>query len=97
MPQEKIDILENIINDSLKNHPSVTDDEKNQIMAKEKIIKMRLDQLVVDKGLFESRSKAQAVIMAGNILVNEQKIDKPFGLPRSDAGELFEKLDEFVS
>ncbi len=39
-------------------------------------MKKRLDQVLVEKGLFESRTKAQAEIMAGNILVKEQKIDK---------------------
>ena len=39
--------------------------------------KTRLDVLLVDRGLFESRAKAQAAVMAGSILVNEQKIDKP--------------------
>lgn len=33
--------------------------------------------LLVNRGLFESRAKAQAAVMAGQILVNEQKIDKP--------------------
>ncbi|MEK7376951.1 MAG: TlyA family RNA methyltransferase, partial [Candidatus Margulisiibacteriota bacterium] len=39
-------------------------------------MKKRLDAVLLEKGLFETRSKAQAVIMAGNVLVNEQKIDK---------------------
>lgn len=39
--------------------------------------KERLDALLVNRGLFESRAKAQAAIMAGQVLVNEQKIDKP--------------------
>ena len=38
--------------------------------------KERLDILLVNRGLFESRAKAQAAVMAGQILVNEQKIDK---------------------
>lgn len=38
--------------------------------------KIRLDQLLVQKGLAESRTKAQAMIMAGNVLVDEQKITK---------------------
>jgi len=38
--------------------------------------KERLDTLLVEKGFFESRSRAQAAIMAGQVLVNEQKIDK---------------------
>ena len=41
-------------------------------MAKE-----RLDALLMNRGLFESRARAQAAVMAGQVLVNEQKIDKP--------------------
>ena len=39
--------------------------------------KIRLDTYLVEQGLFESRAKAQAAIMAGQVLVDEQKIDKP--------------------
>lgn len=39
--------------------------------------KERLDVLLTNNGYFESRQKAQAEIMAGNILVNNQKICKP--------------------
>ncbi len=38
--------------------------------------KIRLDQLLVQRELAETRNKAQAMIMAGSILVNEQKITK---------------------
>ncbi len=38
--------------------------------------KKRVDQLLVDRGLVESRSKAQAVIMAGAVFSGEKKIDK---------------------
>ena len=37
--------------------------------------KERLDVLLVNRGMFESRAKAQAAVMAGQVLVNEQKID----------------------
>ena len=37
----------------------------------------RIDKLLVDLGLAESRTKAQAMIMSGIVLVNEQRVDKP--------------------
>jgi 23S rRNA (cytidine1920-2'-O)/16S rRNA (cytidine1409-2'-O)-methyltransferase len=39
-------------------------------------LKTRLDKLLVDRGLTSSRERAQAMILAGKVLVNEQKIDK---------------------
>ena len=39
--------------------------------------KTRLDQLLFDRGLAESRSKAQALIMAGMVFADAQKLDKP--------------------
>lgn len=38
--------------------------------------KKRVDQLLVERGLAESRSRAQAYIMAGNVYTGEQKIAK---------------------
>ncbi|MEZ5394397.1 MAG: TlyA family RNA methyltransferase [Bryobacterales bacterium] len=38
---------------------------------------MRIDQLLVDRELAESRAKAQALVLAGQVLADEQKIDKP--------------------
>jgi 23S rRNA (cytidine1920-2'-O)/16S rRNA (cytidine1409-2'-O)-methyltransferase len=40
-------------------------------------MKRRIDQLLVERGFAESRHKAQALLLAGRILVNEQKIEKP--------------------
>lgn len=37
----------------------------------------RLDVLVVEKGIAESRHKAKALIMAGHILVDDYPVDKP--------------------
>ena len=37
----------------------------------------RIDKLLVDRGLIESRTKAQAVIMAGSVLVDEKRVEKP--------------------
>src|SRR5919106_5406981 len=38
--------------------------------------KLRADQLLVDRGLAESRAKAQALILAGLVFSGERKIDK---------------------
>ncbi len=45
----------------------------------------RIDKLLVERGLVESRAKAQAMIMAGVVLVNDQRIDKPSELIHPDA------------
>ena len=39
--------------------------------------KMRVDLLLVERGLVPSRERARALILAGRVLVKEQKIDKP--------------------
>lgn len=38
--------------------------------------KKRLDQILVDRGLAESRTRAQALIMSGNVLVGDRPVDK---------------------
>jgi len=39
-------------------------------------LKSRLDKLLVDRGIAASRERAQALILAGKVLVNEQKVEK---------------------
>ncbi|MES2453137.1 MAG: TlyA family RNA methyltransferase [Pseudomonadota bacterium] len=39
--------------------------------------KLRADQILVDRGLAESRTRAQALIMAGLVFAGDRKIDKP--------------------
>jgi 23S rRNA (cytidine1920-2'-O)/16S rRNA (cytidine1409-2'-O)-methyltransferase len=39
--------------------------------------KQRADQMLVDRGLAESRTRAQALIMAGLVFAGDRKIDKP--------------------
>lgn len=47
--------------------------------------KSRLDLLLVDRALTPSRERARALILAGRVLVAEQKIDKPGASVPSDA------------
>jgi len=42
-----------------------------------KASKQRIDQMLVDRGLAESRARAQALIMAGLVYAGEQKVAKP--------------------
>lgn len=39
--------------------------------------KQRVDQMLVDRGLAESRTRAQALVMAGLVFAGERKVDKP--------------------
>ena len=39
-------------------------------------MKVRLDKLIVQRGLAPSRERAQALVLAGRVLVDEQKIEK---------------------
>jgi 23S rRNA (cytidine1920-2'-O)/16S rRNA (cytidine1409-2'-O)-methyltransferase len=45
----------------------------------------RIDKLLLKRGLAESRSKAQAMIMAGVVLANEQRVAKPSDIVAADA------------
>ena len=46
----------------------------------------RLDRLLLERGLVETRQKGQALIMAGRVLVGGKRIDKPGTLVESDSG-----------
>ena len=53
-------------------------------MAKPKI---RIDQLLVERGLAESRTRAQALVMAGHVMLGDKKADKP-GLQVAEDAEI---------
>lgn len=60
--------------------------------------KARLDVVMVEKGLAESRQKAQALIMAGQVFVNGQKVDKAgFGVIPNSPVEVKGKSLAYVS
>ena len=51
----------------------------------EPILKLRLDKLLVDRGLAASRERAQALILAGKVLVSNQKVEKAGAQVTADA------------
>jgi 23S rRNA (cytidine1920-2'-O)/16S rRNA (cytidine1409-2'-O)-methyltransferase len=51
------------------------------------MLKVRLDKLLFDRGFAPSRERAQALIIAGRVLVNEQKMEKP-GVSVTDDAEI---------
>lgn len=60
--------------------------------------KTRLDVLLVERGLIESRARAQAVIMSGEVFVSGQRVDKPgTSVPNDAAIELHGKTLRYVS
>jgi 23S rRNA (cytidine1920-2'-O)/16S rRNA (cytidine1409-2'-O)-methyltransferase len=55
--------------------------------------RLRIDQLLVERGLAESRERAQALVIAGYVLVDGQKARKPGQAARRDSRvELIERL-----
>lgn len=47
--------------------------------------RQRIDKLLVERGFVDSRNRAQALVMAGVVLVDEKRVDKPSELFASDA------------
>lgn len=64
---------------------------------KEKTQKERLDKLLVTRGLAETRTKAQALILAGQVFVGEQRLDKAGQLVALDAALTLKETLPFVS
>jgi 23S rRNA (cytidine1920-2'-O)/16S rRNA (cytidine1409-2'-O)-methyltransferase len=60
--------------------------------------KTRLDVLIVERALAPSRERAQALLLAGNVLVNGQKVEKPGTQVATDARvELIGEPQKYVS
>jgi len=49
--------------------------------------KTRIDKLLLDRGLAPSRERAQALVLAGKVMVNQQKVEKP-GTPVAADAEI---------
>ena len=59
---------------------------------------MRVDLLLVERGLVPSRERARALILAGRVLVREQKVDKPgTAVPMESALRLLGEEPPYVS
>jgi 23S rRNA (cytidine1920-2'-O)/16S rRNA (cytidine1409-2'-O)-methyltransferase len=50
-------------------------------------VKIRLDKALVERGLAGSRERAQALVIAGRVLVGEQRVEKP-GTPIEEGAAL---------
>jgi 23S rRNA (cytidine1920-2'-O)/16S rRNA (cytidine1409-2'-O)-methyltransferase len=61
------------------------------------MLKTRLDLLLVERGLAESRSKAQALIMAGQVRVDGQVVDRPAANIPPEAVITVDRGPRFVS
>ncbi|MEW6093782.1 MAG: TlyA family RNA methyltransferase [Chloroflexota bacterium] len=61
------------------------------------MLKTRLDLLLLERGLAESRAKAQAIIMAGQVRVDGQVVDKAASNVSNNANVIIDKGPRFVS
>jgi 23S rRNA (cytidine1920-2'-O)/16S rRNA (cytidine1409-2'-O)-methyltransferase len=60
--------------------------------------KPRLDQLLVDRGLAENRTRAQAMVLAGEVFTGERRLDKPGQPVAADlAVEIRRRTGDWVS
>ncbi len=59
--------------------------------------KVRLDALLAERGLFESRSRAAASVMAGEVRIGDRRIDKPGTMVPEDAEITVDEAQRFAS
>lgn len=62
-----------------------------------KVSKIRLDELLVAKGLSDSRSQAKALILAGKVKLGTERLDKPGRSLPEDSDVTVESPPRFVS
>lgn len=60
-------------------------------------MKTRLDQLLVERGLCQNREEAEAQIRSGNVVVNDQRVEKPGTLFANDVLLRLKAGSTFVS
>src|SRR3954467_13719513 len=65
--------------------------------AKARATRRRLDQLLVERGLAESRSQAQALILAGNVRIGDAPMTKAGTLVPADSAVALTGQRRFVS
>jgi 23S rRNA (cytidine1920-2'-O)/16S rRNA (cytidine1409-2'-O)-methyltransferase len=69
----------------MKSKPTSQKSASGKTHQNRKAGKIRLDVLIVERGLAPSRERAQALLLAGNVLVNGQKMEKPGSQVAADA------------
>jgi 23S rRNA (cytidine1920-2'-O)/16S rRNA (cytidine1409-2'-O)-methyltransferase len=67
------------------------------VATKRRSNQIRIDQLLVEQGLCDSRTKAQALILAGEVYVNTHRIDKPSAFVAPDCKPEVRRGQRFVS
>jgi 23S rRNA (cytidine1920-2'-O)/16S rRNA (cytidine1409-2'-O)-methyltransferase len=69
---KKISSIESIVCNPLQHEHQ----RRLQLTHTMALMKVRIDKLLVERGLASSRERAQAMVLSGRVLVNEQKIEK---------------------
>ena len=69
----------------MKSKPTSETVASDKTLRNRKPGKIRLDVLIAERGLAPSRERAQALLLAGNVLVNGQKMEKPGSQVAADA------------
>lgn len=77
-----------IVECGVKNNKAASMNNQSKIRSSKsanKRKKLRIDRLLIERGIVESRERGQAMILAGNVLVNGQKVEKAGALVPEDS------------